>query len=441
MACVLLLQQQFLVSLLPPSHPPETPLTVPDLLSITEEAGASDAQRGEVTGPRARNLADVPHVVRELARRFAETAAVRDTLGGTPKRQRDEIRRSGLLALTVPQELGGLGGDWPLTLQVVRQFARVDSSVAHLFAFHHLMLATASLFGQPEQWQPWFRHTAQRDWFWGNALNPLDRRTLCRQLEGHVEFSGKKSFCSGALDSEMLVASAFREDDGSLVVAAVPTSRSGISLLDDWNSIGQRQTDSGSVNFERVRIHNADVLSDPGPLSTPRSCLRPLVAQLILVNIYIGIAEGAFEDARQYTLKEARPRIATGESVAADDPQVQASFGDFVTSLEVMRVLGDRAERRLGAALARGDSLSEAERGDVAMATAAAKVAATRGGLDICNRLFEVIGARSTHAELGLDRHWRNLRTHTLHDPLQRKLQELGDWALTGRFPAPSFYS
>jgi alkylation response protein AidB-like acyl-CoA dehydrogenase len=44
--------------------------------------------------------------------------------------------------------------------------------------------------------------------------------------------------------------------------------------------------------------------------------------------------------------------------------------------------------------------------------------------------LFEVTGARSTHASLRLDRHWRNLRTQTLHDPVDYKLHELGDWAL-----------
>jgi len=390
---------------------------------------------------RATQLDQVPATVQALCTRFAATAAERDLLGGTPQQQRDDIRHSGLLGLSIAQPLGGLGADWPQVLQVVRQMGAADSSVAHLFAFHHLMLATVQLFGTAAQWQPWLAHTARRDWFWGNALNPLDRRTLCHQREGHVELSGKKSFCSGALDSEMLIVSAFRADNGALVVAAVPSARSGITMLNDWDNIGQRQTDSGSVNFERLRVDNSELLLQPGPLSTPRSCLRPLLAQLILVNIYIGIAQGAFDQARRYTLEEARPWLRAPAGRVADDPQVQASFGEFLAALEAMRALGDRANLAFGQAWSLGDALSEAGRGEVAMATAAAKVVATREGLALCNRLFDVTGARSTHAGLGLDRHWRNLRTHTLHDPVHYKLQELGDWALNQRLPVPSFYS
>ncbi len=77
----------------------------------------------------------------------------------------------------------------------------------------------------------------------------------------------------------------------------------------------------------------------------------------------------------------------------------------------------------------------------MALAIAAAKVAATRNGLDLCNRMFEVTGARSTHAALRVDRYWRNLRTQTLHDPLDYKIRELGDWALNQSPPQPTFYS
>lgn len=394
----------------------------------------------EVPTPvRAQTLADVDAVIDVLAARFAETAAERDTLGGTPKAQRDDLRASGLLTLNIPEALGGLGGNWERVMQAVRRLARVDSSVAHLFAFHHLMLATVQLFGQPEQWEPWLRHTARHDWFWGNALNPLDRRAVCQPREGWIELSGAKSFCSGAFDSEMLIVSGYLEEQ--LLVAAVPTARSGIHIIQDWDNMGQRQTDSGSIHFERLRIEHSEVLSDPGPLTTALSSMRPLIAQLILTNIYIGIAEGAYEDALRYTQQEARPWMTAHVERAVDDPYVLFHFGEFHVALEGLRLLGDRAGQSLAQALDQGEQLSAETRGRVAVEITTAKVAATRAGLDICNRLFDVTGARSTHAELGLDRHWRNLRTHTLHDPIQYKLKELGEWVLKGHLPQPSFYS
>ena len=381
-------------------------------------------------------------IARTLAAEFSRTAAERDQAGGTPKAERDELRRSGLLAMKIDQQYGGLGASWSDTLEVVREFARVDSSIAHVFGFQHLMLATVRLFSRPEQWQPWFEQTARNNWFWGNALNPLDTRTLSKKFAGWREFSGRKSFCSGSADSEMLIASALDESTrGKLLIAAIPSHRTGITLHGDWDNIGQRQTDSGSATFERVRVEENELLLDPGPLSTPFACLRPLIAQLTFVNIFLGIAEGAFEEARNYTLKEARPWFKANVSQANQDPYVLRHYGEFWVGLEGVRLLTERANALLDKAWSKEQRLGAEERGQLALAIATAKVAATRTGLDLTSSLFEVTGARATHAALRLDRHWRNLRTQTLHDPVDYKLHELGDWALNSTLPTPSFYS
>ncbi|WLH92227.1 acyl-CoA dehydrogenase family protein [Pseudomonas sp. FP453] len=377
-----------------------------------------------------------------LAAEFALSAVERDERGGTPKAERDALRHSGLLALSIPTQYGGLGARWSDTLGIVREFAKVDSSIAHVFGFHHLMLATVRLFSRPDQWQPWFEQTARKNWFWGNALNPLDTRTVVKDFGGWREFSGKKSFCSGASDSEMLIASAVDESaGGKLLIAAIPSGRSGITLHNDWNNIGQRQTDSGSASFERVRVEESELLLDPGPLSTPFACLRPLIAQLTFTHMFLGIAEGAFEEARNYTLTETRAWHKSSATDVRNDPYVLHHYGEFWVALEGVRLLVERAADLLDQAWAKGPSLSEHERGQLAIAIATAKVAATRQGLELCSRLFEVTGARSTHASLRLDRHWRNLRTQSLHDPLDYKLHELGDWALNHSLPIPTFYS
>lgn len=379
--------------------------------------------------------------VDSLVRQFAATAAERDQAGGTPKIERDALRASGLLTLSVPTEFGGLGADWRTTLGVVRRLAQVDSSLAHVFGFHHLMLATVRLFAEPAQWQPWLTQTVQQGWFWGNALNPLDKRTTVQHHPGWHTFSGRKSFCSGSADSEMLIASALDEATGKLLIAAVPTSRAGITLHGDWNNMGQRQTDSGSVTFDQVRVEEHELLLKPGPLSTPQACLRPLLAQLIFSHMFLGVAEGAFEEARRYTRTEARPWFKSGVAEAGQDPYVLAHYGEFWVGLESSRLLVERAAALFDAAWQRGDQLTVEQRGQVAVAVSTAKVASSRHGLDLSSRLFEVTGARATHAALRLDRFWRNLRTQSLHDPIDYKLNELGQWALNEQWPLPSFYS
>jgi len=394
-----------------------------------------------ILSPPAKQAEPSRLIAEALAEQFAATAIERDRAGGTPQAERDLLRQSGLLKLAIPRELGGLGASWSETLDIVRRFAQVDSSVAHVFAFQHLMMATVRLFGSAAQTQEWLSKTARHDWFWGNALNPLDRRTLGTRRGEGFEFHGQKSFCSGATDSDMLIASAFDAQQERLVIAAVPTAREGITVHRDWDNMGQRQTDSGSVTFDHVLIEQREVLSHPGPFSSPFACLRSLIAQLILTHIYLGLAEGALASARAYTLQNTKPWMASPAASANEDLYVLAHYGEFRVALEGASLLTQRAARLLDEAWQRGLSLTEAERGEVAIAIATAKVAATRAGLDLTSRMFDVAGARATHAGLRLDRFWRNLRTHSLHDPVDYKLRELGDWTLNARYPKPTFYS
>ncbi|MFM0051712.1 acyl-CoA dehydrogenase family protein [Caballeronia grimmiae] len=376
-----------------------------------------------------------------LLREWAQTAAARDKSGGTAFHERDLLRESGLLRLSIPAQYGGDGASWSTTLDIVRRMAQVDSSLAHLFAFHHLQLATIRLFGRDTQIRHWLSDTVNQGWFWGNALNPLDKstRALPGETNGYL-FDGRKSFCSGARDSDQLLASAF-DSDGKLLIGVTPTNRAGITVLDDWDNMGQRQTDSGTVIFERVSIAPDELLNDPGPLSSPFACLRPLLAQAILSHIYVGIGEGALQAAREATLAQARPWIASQAERPSEDPYVIAHYGDFWVALEGARLLAKRAMQAFDEAWQRGLALTESERGEVAIAVATSKVAAARAGLEVASRMFDVTGARSTTAALRLDRFWRNVRVHTLHDPIDYKVRELGDWALNGRAPKPSFYS
>src|SRR6202789_3030061 len=87
----------------------------------------------------------------QLAKVFAQTAVERDKRGGTAKTERDLLRANGLLNAIIPSGLGGWGMEWPDAMKLIRIFARVDSSIAHLFGFQHLMLASVSLYGSWRQ--------------------------------------------------------------------------------------------------------------------------------------------------------------------------------------------------------------------------------------------------------------------------------------------------
>jgi alkylation response protein AidB-like acyl-CoA dehydrogenase len=350
----------------------------------------------------------------QLSRAFAQTAVERDKHGGTAKTERDMLRASGLLTVTIPSELGGWAMKWPDTMKLIRLFARVDSSIAHLFGFQHLILASVSLYGSRAQTEELFSETVRNQWFWGNALNPLDKGT--RLTPSHTVgylINGRKSFCSGAVDSDMLIVSAIHAVDEKFMVAAIPSDGPGIRILEDWDAMGQWQTDSGTVEFHDVAAGPEAFLRTPGPLGSIRASLRSCIAQLILSNIFLGIAEGALVEARSCTLAQTRPWITSTAKSATEDPYVLANYGSFFVSLQAAQALTDIAGESLQRAWESGDAITENQRGKCSLDVAASKVTTTRVGLDITSRIFEVMEARAVAGPARMDRFCRNLRTHT----------------------------
>jgi alkylation response protein AidB-like acyl-CoA dehydrogenase len=376
-----------------------------------------------------------------LAQALARTAVTRDRLGGHAAFEREAIRDSGLLALSIPRAFGGIGADWATVYRSLRRLAQVDSALAHLFGFHHLQIAGVLLYGSPAQQEAQLRKTVAQRLFWGNALNPLDKRAIATAVSGGFLISGTKSFASGSVGSDVLTISAWHEASGSALIAAVPTQRAGITVNADWDAFGQRQTDSGTVSFDRLLLRHDDVLQAPGVEATPRATVRSQVAQLIMANLYLGIAIGAFEEARRYTREEARPWFMSGVTTSADDPYVQQRYGEFWLQLRPAIALADIAAEKLDAAFARGEALTADERGELAIAVAEAKTLSHRASLAISSELFELTGARSTSSLYGYDRFWRNARVHTLHDPIDYKIRDLGRYALAGAVPEPTPYS
>jgi len=380
-------------------------------------------------------------VARALAQQFATTARDRDRLGGTPRAERAALRDSGLLAIGVPAAWGGGGATWPTALQVTQILAAGDSSLAQVYGFQHVLLATSQLFGTPAQAERFVGGTAANGWFWGNALNPLDRRLALVTTPAGRVLRGEKSFATGALDSDMLIVSAIDDATGKLVVIAVPTARPGIALREDWDAMGQRQTDSGGASFTDVVVHDDEILGPPGPLGSTFATLRPCIAQLVFTHVYLGIADAALAAARDYVRTRTRPWIGTKVEHNTQDPYVLEQLGELVAQLAGAQAVADQTAVELERAWQLGDRLTVDDRGRLAVHVAAGKVLASRAVLEVTSKIFEVTGPGATGAAWGFDRFWRNARTLTLHDRLAYKVHDLGQWFLNDQWPTPSFYS
>ncbi|MGL4315872.1 MAG: acyl-CoA dehydrogenase family protein [Pseudomonas sp.] len=377
--------------------------------------------------------------VERLAKRLAATAIERDKLGGHARAERELIRDSGLLSQAIPQRYDGQGRTWPEIYRIIRHLAAADSSLAHLLAFNHLQVATILLHGSAEQQRHWLQRSVQERWFWGNATNGRDTGLSLSAREEHHELNGRKSFCSGALGADALVVSAPRGRSASdRVFLVLPAQREGLAVNDDWDAFGQRQTDSGTVQFENVFVDRDELLVSGG--QSPRSSLRVCLSQLILTQLYLGNSQGALDGALRYTREQARPWIGANVASSGEDPFIQKRYGELWLQYRSALLLAEHAAERLQQAWEK-PALGAAERGEVALLIAEARVASARAALEITAQVFDALGARSTASHFGFDRFWRNVRVHTLHDPLDYKVRDIGNWVINGTPPTPSLYS
>lgn len=385
---------------------------------------------------------DYLEIAGSLAKEFAKTAVERDKQGGTAKVERDLIRKSGLLSLIIPESLGGYGENWKTMFQITRELAKVDGSMAHLFGYHFLCLTSVHLYGSKQQIEKLYRETADNDLFWGNAFNPRDENLIVKQEGTSLRLNGKKTFCSGAKDSDRLLISAKSPEHNRPVIMVIPTNRTGMVIKGDWDSFGQRQTDSGTVIFDDLLLEKDEVLNfyEQHPEGLFHT-LRTHIAQTILVHVLLGVAEGAFEEAKNYTKSVSRPWLTSGVEEATRDPYTIRQYGDLFVQLKASAALAQNAVDALHEAWDKEWSITEQDRGECGITIATAKVSVAKTALEVTNRMFEVMGARATSAKFQFDRFWRNVRTHTLHDPIEYKLRDLGNWALNDQLPEITPYS
>ena len=373
----------------------------------------------------------------ELAAAIAGDAAARDRAGGTPKRERDLIRASGLLKLIVPQRYGGDAQPWSVALRVVKELAKADGSIAHLYGYHLAVLANFHRVGTPEQVEFFVGGTVRNNWFWGNAVNArtgVSRVVGRKGDDGGYVLDGSKKFTTGTPDADYVLVTWEDEASGNVITGAIPPNREGFVIHDDWDGIGQRQTGSGTVSFRQAAVKPSEVLTEQPQQSA--DAYNPPLTQSVLTSVYIGNALGALEEARRYLHSgQAKPYALSDAPTAAADPYIVRKFGELWAELKAAESFVELASAHVDRADAERYGLTPEQRGETAAIVTAANVIAGKAALDATSRIFELMGTRSATVESGYDRFWRNVRIHTLHNPADYKLKNVGDWALNGKQP------
>ncbi|GAA0830984.1 SfnB family sulfur acquisition oxidoreductase [Cupriavidus pauculus] len=383
--------------------------------------------------------AEALDAARELAAIFADGASRRDRERILPWAELDRWSASGLGAITVPRAYGGADVSYATLAEVFAILSAADAALGQIPQNHFGLLGVLREIGTDAQKQRYYGEVLAGRRL-GNAGPPrrsaasgtvLQSDTRLRRTPDGLRLTGTRFYSTGALFAHRVPVRALDDDDRAVQVW-VPRDAPGLTVIDDWSSFGQRTTASGTVTFDAVAVSEEDVL--PIWQLADRPGLFGPTSQLIQAAIDQGIAQAAFDDALAFVRQYARPWIDAGVAHASDDPYLIGDVGRLAIDLHAAHAVLLEAGHTLDEIAAAPVTARDSARASLAVAEA--KVLTTEVALAASEKLFELAGSSATRARHNLDRHWRNARTHTLHDPVRWKLHLIGNFHLNDVLPA-----
>ncbi|WP_455845803.1 SfnB family sulfur acquisition oxidoreductase [Pantoea agglomerans] len=381
-----------------------------------------------------RDDAEAIEIAQRLATAFARDAALRDREGILPLNELDAFSQSGLWAMAIPKIYGGAGVSWVTVAKVIAIISAADSALGQLPQNHLAGVAHLVADGSEAQKRELLGEVLA-GLRWGNAFSEKNSRTVADfqtrfQRDGDdVVINGEKFYATGALLAHRIHAVALDDQDRAHLIV-LDRNTPGVTIINNWSSFGQRTTASGTVLLENVRAPLSRVI--PAYQAFERPTAAGPISQIIQAAVDVGIARGTIEDTLHFVRERSRPWIDSGQERASDDHFTLAAVGDLKIRLHAAEALLWRAGEAIDLALEQPDESTVAA---ATVATAEAKVLTTEIAILAGNKLFELAGTRATLQEFNLDRHWRNARTHTLHDPVRWKYYHVGNYYLNGTPP------
>jgi SfnB family sulfur acquisition oxidoreductase len=392
---------------------------------------ASDQQGASRASMHARRIQDDHEaltVAHELAGHFRSEASLRDARRQLPFTEIEKYSASGLWALTVPKEYGGPAVSIATLAEVTAIISEADSSIGQIPQNHYYMLEVVRANGTAQQKQQIYDLVLSGARL-GNALSEVGTKTVghyntrvYRQAD-HFVVSGRKYYSTGALFAHYIPI-VVRDETDDLLLAIVRPSDPGVQVIDDWESFGQRTTGSGSTVLDNVSVQPEWILPYEQAFRVPTP-VGP-VGQIVHAAVDLGIGRAAINELRNFLRSPQRNESATA------DPLAISIYGDLVVQLHAAEALLQRAGHVVDFLLA---DTCESTLALASVAVAEAKAATTQTALLSTNQLFELGGLDTTTETLNLNRHWRNARAHTLHDPVRWKYMAIGNYYLNDMYP------
>jgi alkylation response protein AidB-like acyl-CoA dehydrogenase len=396
------------------------------------------------TRPRSPELA-------ALLLKIAEGAEQRERELIPPREAIGWIKEAGLGRLRVPVSEGGGGANLQEFFETLIALAEADSNIAHILRTHYWFVEQ-----QLQNADPVLRARGlallNANALVGNAISEQGRRSAGLQFDtaftpdgdgDGYRLNGAKFYSTGSIYSDYTQIWA-AAPGGRIAGAVIPVGRQGVTVEGDWDGFGQRLTGTGTTRLDNVRIE-PDEYVDLGDPSEPQPpSYQGAFLQLYLQAVTAGVLRSVRNDATALIKRRARNfGHASDPQSPRQDPQVLQVVGEIAADAFAAEAIVLRAAEVIQlAADSVHDGLPEAAAARAAqLAASQAKVAIDRFSYATAAKLFDVGGASATQSAYNLDRHWRNVRTISTHNPTFLKASAIGDHLVNGAaFPTSGYF-
>lgn len=359
------------------------------------------------------------HVARELGQGpFRARAAMFDKDNRFPSENYDDLRTSGLLALTVPKGYGGIGADPATYVGVLTEIAKGCASTGLTFNMHCAIVDFLTQIASPEQQRRYFSEIVGE----GAILASLTSepassfrdvfkvRTVIETDGDGYRLHGEKAWCSLSTAARYYFTWSRLSDSKDLTEGLlnlmVPADREGVLVLDDWDTLGMRATASNSIAFEGVRIEAHEVIGAPGILLTKDLSFWSLG----YTAVYTGIAEAAYD----YCLAYAREILASSEPGSPRTVRFERQIGEMAMTLESARRATETLARMRG----------HLERSELTFLLNQAKYLATEAACTISQQGMRMLGGTGIKRSIPMQQYLRDAQAGPVMPPANDRCVE-----------------
>jgi alkylation response protein AidB-like acyl-CoA dehydrogenase len=377
--------------------------------------------------------------ITSLLVQIAQGAADRDSTRTHPRNQVRALFAAGLGAARIPATQGGLGLTLVELLEVVEDIAAADSNIAHAVRNHFIVVERILHAPNSSPLQAYLPDVVDGRMF-GTAFTELGSTaagvtdfdtTLCETTGGRWVLKGTKFYSTGNLFADLLVVAAVKQGATATSAVVIPTDREGVSILDDWDGVGQRLTGSGTTVFNDVTVDDSEIVP-PAHFGLDNTHYDSTLAQLYLTVAIAGAIRSGLADVVDMVRRRGRNFYHGLAPQPRNDAAVQQIVGQIASNAFALSAAAGRAAQSLDRAWVAAERGAPQKSLFLAASLDAARAKVFADGLSstTASMLFDVGGGSTVRAQHNLDRHWRNVRTLSAHNPASYKCRILGDYAL-----------